>query len=73
MARAFATRPFREEKEDPTEVGVEESECSATAAPETNRPSVSGRVVWPQNGPRKQNAHEGLSQVRVIVGCGGQI
>ena len=42
-------------------------------APETNRPSVSGRVVWPQNGPRKQNAHEGWSQVRVIVGCGGQI
>jgi hypothetical protein len=41
--------------------------------PETNRPSVSGRVVWPQNGPKKRNAHEGLSQVRVIVGCGGPL
>jgi hypothetical protein len=29
--------------------------------------------VWPPNGPRKQNAHEGVSQVRVIIGCGGRI
>jgi hypothetical protein len=42
-------------------------------APETNRPSVSGRSSWPQNGPRKTNAHEEVFQVRVIIGCGGRI
>ena len=40
--------------------------------PETNRPFGSGRVVWPQNGPRKQNAHEECFQVRVIIGAGAR-
>jgi hypothetical protein len=41
--------------------------------PEANPPSVSGRSSWPQTGPRTTNAHEGDSQVRVIIGCGGPL